>query len=218
MFVSLLGDKLFLVIIGAKEIEEKNTDLYKMVENLSCLNQIEAVRIYKSFLIPVNILCIQPLFSSPSLICSNKILEEGDSDILYKTLKVSLPLIKKGALRQSTFISLLVSVVFLPTYLFEKLGFKKIALLYSYFFSPIGFLKDYIVLGLNNQLGPLDKIELEQISFFLERYQRQSHGFVEHLSADLSLLNNSRNGLWEKLTQSSEKLKLKKAVLNERES
>lgn len=213
----LLGDKLFLVLIGAKEVEERNSEVYKNLENLCCLNQLEEVRIYQSFSIPVNVLCVQPIMGSPSIIYSNTLINQNNIDLIRDTLKVCLPMIGRGAFRLSTMTSFVVALLMAPKFLFQKYRFEKLALVYNYFFAPISFLKDYVVLSVNKKMSERELETVEQIRFFLEKHPSKESSFSNELALDLCLVKKSNHSLWENLIYSPNP-NFKEVLANERES
>ncbi len=212
-----LGDKLFLVLVSAKEVEDRNTEIYRSLENLSCLNQLQGVRIYRSFKIPVNVLCIQPLFGSPSIIYSNVFIDTKDMDLIRKSMKVSLPLLKRKVLKLPTLVSFIVSFLMVPRYFLKKYNFDKLSILYSYFLAPIIFLKNYVVFGSWKKMSKNEKGNIKEMKFFLRRYPAPKSSFTNDLSQDFSIIKKPENGLWDKLIHQS-KIPQQKIISHEREN
>lgn len=198
-FVFLFGDKLFLVCIGAKEVESKRVGIYDRLENLACLNELEGVRLYQSFDVPVNVLCIHPLVGMPCVVFSNEVLEANGGEFVESALSLSMELINKKALKGINTFVFVANLVLLPKFFFNHFRLKRTGALVGFFLLPIAFLKDFI------SQATLDVIHSDRderylrISYFLEKYSYSKESLVMSLADDFSIIKRTDYGLWNQL-------------------
>ena len=197
----LLGDRIFLVLIRAKAIEPKNQKILYSLQNLSCLQGVGEVRVYVSFLIPANAYCIHPFFGDPCLIFSKEVIEQADDDVIENSMEKALRSFSSKRLRFAHMVTLLVSLLFLPKYWLDKVHLGFLAVVYSYLFFPVVFIKDFM-LAVSQTSAFTDQakhsVELRAI-YFLERFPESSGGFLSSLAEDFSLYPKRKMSLWPSL-------------------
>lgn len=213
-----LGDRIFLVLIRAKSIEPKSQRVLYNLQNLSCLQGVGEVRVYVSFLIPANAYCIHPFFGDPCLIFSKEVIEKADEDVLSNSIEKALESFSSKKLRFSHFVTLLVSLLFLPKYWLERVGLGIVALVYSYLFFPVAFIKDFMLLASQaSALKDLEKHSDElRAVYFLERFPEHSTGFLAALAEDFKLYPKRKMGLWPSLLNDHNSISNSYLKLNER--
>jgi hypothetical protein len=194
-----LGDRIFLVLIRAKSIEPRNQKVLYNLQNLSCLKGIGEVRVYVSFLVPVNAYCIHPFFGDPCLIFSREVIEQADEEVISNAIEKAIAHFEKKRLRFAHFVSLLTSLLLLPKFWLESLRLGYLGVVYSYLFFPIVFVKDYMMAAAHQrgleETSSSHSTELRAV-YFLERFSRQQEGFLAGLAEDFSLYPKRKMGLW----------------------
>lgn len=196
----LLGDRLYLVAIGAKEVDPRVHDIYFKLQNMSCIKGLSEVRLYKSHLIPVNAYCLHPIFNRPCIILSDDFLKSGDEELWDICLTYSLTYLERGYGKFSNIISFLTSVLFAPTYGLRKLGLHRLSLSCFYIFLPLVFLKDFVSeVSINDSFKDLDGEKALRVTYYLERFHPAPSTFINSISSDLSLFKKRDSGLWSSL-------------------
>lgn len=196
----LLGDRVFLVAVGAREVDPRNHDVYFALQNLSCKKGLKDVRLYSSHLLPVNVYCLQPFFNNKCIVFSDKILKEEDSEIWKICLAYALSFLDNGYGRFSNLIVYLTNVLLVPSFLLKKIKLKVISVTYFFIFLPLVYLKDFVnEVTLNEVFDPTDMNEALRVTYYLERFPRSKHSLISSLAVDLSIFKMRDSGLWPSL-------------------
>jgi hypothetical protein len=159
------------------------------------------VRVYVSFLVPVNAFCIHPFFGEPCLIFSREVIEGADDEVISNSIEKALGHFGQKKLRFPHFVALLVSLLMLPKYWFEKLHLSYLAVVYSYLFYPVIFVKDFMLsVSRTNALTDIQDHSTElRVVYFLERFTGNDVGYLASLAEDFSLYPKRKTGLWSAL-------------------
>lgn len=195
-----LGDRVFLVAVGAREVDERNHDIYFALQNLSCTKGLNDVRLYVSHLLPVNVFCLHPFFNKKCIIFSERILKEKDSEIWRTCLRYALSYLENGGGRFANLVVYLTTVLLAPCYALKRLGLRTLSVAYFYVFLPLVFLKDYINELTLNEVFRDDEMEKNlRVTYYLERFPPNKGTLINGLASDLSLFKRRDTGLWPSL-------------------
>lgn len=196
----LLGDRLYLVAIGAKEVDPRAHDIYFKLQNMSCIKSLSEVRLYRSHLIPVNTYCLDPIFNKPCIILSDQFLESNDEELCDICLIYSLTFLEKGFGKFSNIITFLTSVLLAPTFALNRIGLQKLSVLVYFIFLPMVFLKDYICeASLRESFKELEGERSLRVTYYLERFRPVSKTIINSVANDLSMFKKRDSGLWPSL-------------------
>ncbi len=196
----LLGDRVFLVAVGAREVDSKNHDIYFALQNLSCVKGLKDVRLYSSHLLPVNVYCLQPIFNNKCIIFSDKIIKNKESEIWRSCLDYALAYLEVGHGRFANLIVYLTAVLLSPCFILIKLKLRVLAVLNFFIFLPLVFLKDYVNEVTLREVFNEDEISKTlRVTYYLERFPRPNTTFITSLADDLSLFKIRDTGLWPSL-------------------
>lgn len=196
----VLADRLFLVGISAREVDDRFHNLYFQLQNLSCKKGLTNVRLYTSHLIPENVYCLDPLFNKPCIIFSEKILQEQELDVIKIGLLFSLTYLEKGRGKFSNLMAYLTAVLLVPFFVLKKLRLKALSVVYYFIFLPLIYLKDFVCqVTLAEVLVDLDAQKGLRVTYYLERFKYGSNNFINNLAQDLSIFKRRDPRLWASL-------------------
>jgi len=194
----LFGDRIFLVSIRAKEVDERYTQLFFTLNKEMTFKGLSKVKLYKANGLEPNFYSLHPIFSTPSIIISDEILKENDHEVLQSGLIKSLSSLKTKRLRLSNFISILVSILMAPKYVLRNYELSYLEIIYSYIFVPLVFLKEFVNSETEGKLENLGREVGREVTtlFYLEKFPIRDKGFRDNLAKDFRVFNRSNDGLW----------------------
>lgn len=194
-----LADRLFLVGVGAREVDYRTHDVYFQLQNMSCQKNLKDVRLYTSHVIPENVYCLDPIFNKPSIIFSENVISQ-EPEIVETGIEYALTYLelKKGKLANQ--MSYLMAALLIPYFVLRRLGLRSLSVVYYFIFLPLIYLKDYICeVSSSNVLEKLDTRKCLRVTYFLERFKPGANNFVNSLAHDLSIFKRRDPRLWSSL-------------------
>ena len=196
----LLADRLFLVGVGAREIDNRFHEIYFQLQNLSCKKGLRNVRLYSSHIIPENIYCLDPVFNKPCIIFSEKILEDNANEVIHTSLEFSLTFLERGKGKFSNIMAYLTAVLLTPFFGLKRIGLRSLSVVYFFIFLPLIYLKDFICeVTLSEVLEELDAQQGLRVTYFLERFKYGENNFINNLAKDFSIFKKRDPRLWASL-------------------
>lgn len=183
--------------IRAKEIDQRNHDLYFLLQNLSCFKGLEGVRLYRTHALTPNVYCIHPFLNQPCILLADEILKTKDPELWEASLKTALNHIHTGRGRFSGFLSFLCALIFAPVYILKSFSLGWVAILYGYLFLPFAFIKDFVIeSSLRRNLDLNTEADLTRLTYFLEKFGTHRASFINDLSRDFSIFRRRDLSLW----------------------
>lgn len=197
ILVLVLADRLFLVAVRAKEIDQRNHDLYFLLQNLSCFKGLEGVRLYRTHALTPNVYCIHPYFNQPCILIPDEILKTEDHELWEASIRTALNFIHTRRGRFSGFLSFLCALIFAPVYLLKSLRLKWLSILYGYLFLPFIYIKDFVIeSSLRRNLDLQNESESTRLTYFLEKFGSRETSFINDLALDFSIFRRRDMSLW----------------------
>ena len=201
--IVLIGDRVFLVFIKAKEVDHKYEEIYEKIQNLACRLEVRNIRLYKTFYLPANVYILHPYFASPALIFSMDFFDNADEEIIGSVLEKAVRQVKSKKSRFAQLISLFQFCLMSPRYFFESIGLKAVGVLYAFFLFPLEYIKDFVVgQSIKNSSSVVELNNETQVAYYLDKFKSNHTSCLVDLGKDFSLYQRAERGLWDVLLNS----------------
>ncbi|MBC99624.1 MAG: hypothetical protein CME63_17905 [Halobacteriovoraceae bacterium] len=203
LILSIIGDRLFLVFVKAKEVGQKYEDIYSRLQNLACRMEVSPIKLYKTFYLPANVYILHPIFGPPALIFSMDFFDKADEEMISNVLYRAVAQVKSRKSRFSNIVSFFQFLLMTPRYLFEVIGLKSVGLLYAFILFPFEYIKDFVVgQSIKNSSTVVELDNDTQVAYYLDKFKSSSPNYLSDLGKDLALYQRTESGLWEVLLNS----------------
>jgi ABC-type multidrug transport system fused ATPase/permease subunit len=198
-----IGDRVFLVFIKAKEVDQKYEEIYERLQNLACCAEVKNIKLYKSFYLPANAYILHPYVGPPALIFSMDFFDKASDEVITNVLEKAVLQIKTKRSRFAHVISLFQFCLMSPRYIFEKAGLGILGLVYAFILFPMEYIKDFVVsLSIQNSINMIELDKDTQVAYYLDKFKSNHTNYLVDLGKDFALYQRSEFGLWDVLLNS----------------
>ncbi len=203
LIILLIGDRVFLVFIKAKEVDHKYEAIYEKLQNLACRLEVRNIRLYKTFYLPANVYILHPYFGSPALIFSMDFFDNADKELINSVLEKAVRQVKSKKSKFAQLVSLFQFSLMSPRYIFESLGMKAIGVLYAFLLFPLEYIKDFVVgQSIKNSSSVVELNNETQVAYYLDKFKSNHTSYLVDLGKDFALYQREERGLWDVLLNS----------------
>jgi len=201
--LTLIGDRVFLVFVRAKEVGQKYEHIYGRLQNLACRMEVKNIKLYKTFYLPANVYILHPFVGPPALIFSMDFFDKASEEMITNVLDKAVRQVKSKRSRFAHLISLFQFCLMSPKYIFEAFGLRVIGVLYGFLFFPLEYIKDFVVgLSIKNSSSMVELNNDTQVAYYLDKFSSKHTSYLVDLGKDFALYQRSENGLWDVLLNS----------------